>query len=136
MEQITKVLRELRNENRRTQEYVANKIGISQSQYNKIERGDKPLEFNTLVAICKIFNVEPKKVFAEIFDNGNAKAPTIIDASYGKTKQNPEESTYYQRMATHFEEKFLSVYRQYIELCSKHGVEPPANSVQPISIAS
>ncbi|MBA3829030.1 MAG: helix-turn-helix transcriptional regulator [Taibaiella sp.] len=43
MKNITTVLRELRSERRRTQEYMASKLGISQSQYNKIEKGEKPL---------------------------------------------------------------------------------------------
>lgn len=50
-------LRELRNSQKLSQQELANLLGISKSSVNMYERGEREPGLNTLVAICKFFNV-------------------------------------------------------------------------------
>ncbi|OJW83618.1 MAG: hypothetical protein BGO69_04795 [Bacteroidetes bacterium 46-16] len=128
MAKITNVLRDLREKHRKTQESMGAKLGISQSQYNKIEKGEKPLEFNMLVAIARIFNIEAKQLFAAIFeeDENANKRIVVFDGTVSNKK---DEDNHYKKMADYFEEKFLNTYRLYIELQNRYNIEMPMNAV-------
>lgn len=59
-----------------SQEYVAFKLGISQSAYAKIELGITKLNLNRLEKICKIFNIH----YFELIDRqGSFKFPDEIN---------------------------------------------------------
>lgn len=56
-------IKSLRNEKGITQEYFAEKIGISPRSVSFIENGKNYPVPETLAAICQILNVEPYKLF-------------------------------------------------------------------------
>jgi transcriptional regulator with XRE-family HTH domain len=73
-----KTVRELQNY---TQDYVAEKLGITQSAYSKIERDEVDITFSKLQKICEvlsvsladIINLEAKNIIANNkFDNNSA----------------------------------------------------------------
>ncbi|MDP2237037.1 MAG: helix-turn-helix transcriptional regulator [Bacteroidales bacterium] len=51
-----KRMRELRNF---SQEYVANQLNISQSNYSRIENGSIKLDIGRLIKLAKLFQVKP-----------------------------------------------------------------------------
>lgn len=61
-----KKLRELRDF---TQEYVANEIGLDQSAYSRLEKGETKITFDRLSKIAKVLNVEPEGIYS--FDESN-----------------------------------------------------------------
>ena len=50
-------VRELREDNDYTQQYVADKIGITQRKYSYIETGTQQLTAEILVALSTLYNV-------------------------------------------------------------------------------
>lgn len=56
-----KKLRELRNY---TQEYVADRIGLDQSAYSRLEKGDTKITFDRLTKIAEVLEVEPEDIDA------------------------------------------------------------------------
>lgn len=122
MKKITTVLRTLREQHRKTQDYMASRLQISQSQYNKIEKGDKPLDFDTLSQISKIFNINPKQLFQAIYEEDHQLPVVVTDTS---TVQNQmiSQDAYYKKMAIYFERKFLKTYRMYIEILNKYSID-------------
>lgn len=57
MTPIKNRLRELREDNNYTQQYVADKIGITQRKYSYIETGTQQLNAETLVPLAKFYDV-------------------------------------------------------------------------------
>lgn len=57
MEPIQNRLRDLREDHDYTQQYVAEKIGITQRKYSYIETGIQPLTAEVLVPLAKFYNV-------------------------------------------------------------------------------
>lgn len=52
---------------RRTQSEVADKVGISQKQLSKLERGQCGPSFKTAIAISKFYNKEIEVLFPDIY---------------------------------------------------------------------
>jgi transcriptional regulator with XRE-family HTH domain len=123
MRKITNVLRELRDQNRRTQEYMASRLGISQSQYNKIEKGDKPLDFDLLANMAKIFNISPKQLYQAIYEEETPRQVHHVTHATPAEEAGESQDTYYRKMASYFEKKFLKTYRMYIEIVNKYQVD-------------
>lgn len=61
IEEKIKNFRELKN---LTQEYVAEKLGISQAAYSKIESGATKLSYSKIIDIAKIFDVQVEELLA------------------------------------------------------------------------
>jgi transcriptional regulator with XRE-family HTH domain len=57
-DQILVKIRRIRLEKSFSQEYVANELGITQSQYGKIENGLVKLSYERLQSIAKILETE------------------------------------------------------------------------------
>lgn len=53
----------IRQEKNYTQEYMADKLCISQSQYCKKENGTQKFSFEEIVKISRILNIELKDLF-------------------------------------------------------------------------
>ena len=49
-----KVLRELHDY---TQEYVADKVGLSQAAYGNLERGSSEISIKNLINVCKVYSI-------------------------------------------------------------------------------
>jgi transcriptional regulator with XRE-family HTH domain len=54
LQKILVKIRKIRNENSLSQEFMANELGISQSQYGKIENGKVTLSFERLQKIATL----------------------------------------------------------------------------------
>lgn len=50
-------MRGLREDNDFTQEYVASKLGTSQTMYARYERGANELPLHHLIALCELYHV-------------------------------------------------------------------------------
>ena len=50
-------IRNLREDNDFTQEYVAHYLGTSQTMYARYERGANELPIHHLISLCKLYNV-------------------------------------------------------------------------------
>lgn len=50
-------IRDLREDNDYTQEYVAHYLGTSQTMYARYERGTNELPIRHLLSLCKLYNV-------------------------------------------------------------------------------
>lgn len=61
IEEKIKNFRELKNF---TQEYMAEKLGISQAAYSKIESGATKLSYSKVVDIAKVFEVQVEELLA------------------------------------------------------------------------
>lgn len=61
IEEKIKNLRELKNF---TQEYMAEKLGITQAAYSKMENGTNKISYAKIVDISNIFGVKPEELLA------------------------------------------------------------------------
>jgi len=52
-----KRIKDLREDNDLTQEYVASYLGTSQTMYARYERGANELPIHHLINLCKLYNV-------------------------------------------------------------------------------
>jgi len=52
-----KIMRDLREDNDKTQKEVAEAIGTSQTMYARYERGANELPIRHLISLCKFYNV-------------------------------------------------------------------------------
>ena len=50
-------IRDLREDSDFTQEYVASKLGTSQTMYARYERGANELPVHHLITLCELYNV-------------------------------------------------------------------------------
>lgn len=69
-------LKELRFKNKYTQKFVAEFLGLTQRQYQYCEQGHIPSEYNIIIKICKLYDIDANELFGiwkEI------KYPNIID---------------------------------------------------------
>ncbi|WP_138304880.1 MULTISPECIES: helix-turn-helix transcriptional regulator [Eubacteriales] len=51
------IIRELREDNDKTQQEIANYLGTSQTMYARYERGANELPLRHLISLCKYYNV-------------------------------------------------------------------------------
>ena len=54
---FSKTIKELREQNNYTQNFVAKKLGIRQSSYNKYETGKSRPEYENLVKLAQLYDV-------------------------------------------------------------------------------
>lgn len=80
-------VRELREDNDYTQQYVADKIGITQRKYSYIETGTQQLTAEILVALSTLYNVSVDYLLKQ---TGHAAA--LPRAPPPQIKQNPAPS--------------------------------------------
>ena len=55
--EYTKRIRDLREDNDKTQEQIAKYLGTSQTMYARYERGANELPIRHLIKLCKYYNV-------------------------------------------------------------------------------
>ena len=53
------IIKEERRKQRMTQEEIAKRLGLSQTHYSKIERGETKMLVDDLIRICKILGIRP-----------------------------------------------------------------------------
>jgi len=79
MENYIQNIKKIREDKGLSQEYMAMKLGISQSTYTKVERGEVNLYVDRLLKIVKILDVGLAKVFDE--ENQNVFNVNSYDSS-------------------------------------------------------
>jgi transcriptional regulator with XRE-family HTH domain len=57
MEKYMQRLRNLREDNDKTQQEIADMLGISQTMYARYERGANPLPMRHFITLCKYYRV-------------------------------------------------------------------------------
>lgn len=65
MESICKNIRVIREIKGLSQEYMSLKLGISQSAYAKLERGETKMTVSRLRAICQLLEIDISQLFRE-----------------------------------------------------------------------
>ncbi|MGJ1417597.1 helix-turn-helix domain-containing protein [Sphingobacterium multivorum] len=58
-------LKILRDENAWSQDFVADRIGMSQAAYSKLESGQTKLTFDRAIQLAKVYEVEPEYFFSD-----------------------------------------------------------------------
>ena len=81
-----KLYREKRNF---SQDFVAERIGITQPLYNKIENGSREMTINTLVKITKILDISMDSLFAKA-ENTDTITKNILALLKGKSQSDLE----------------------------------------------
>ena len=60
---VTKNLKEARITNAMTQKEVAQSLNMSQQQYSRFENGKYELNYQQIVALCKLLDITPNDLF-------------------------------------------------------------------------
>ena len=60
---VTKNLKEAKITNAMTQKEVAQSLNMSQQQYSRFENGKYELNYQQIVALCKLLNITPNDLF-------------------------------------------------------------------------
>lgn len=63
---LGEVLKKHRNENKMTQEFVAETIGVSRQAVSKWESGKSDPSTSNMVALAKLFGISPEELLKEI----------------------------------------------------------------------
>jgi len=88
-------LRELKN---LTQTHVAEKLGVSQSAYSKIELGESEVTFNRLEKISEVLEMKPEEVIAfnesMVFDVMNNQNGGNVFGDINNTVSDTERQLY------------------------------------------
>lgn len=66
-------IRQERERRKWTQEYVAQKTGITQTMLQKIETGQRKPSYNVLVKLEDLFNLNHRQLFAVVDDTPNSQ---------------------------------------------------------------
>ena len=121
MEQVIRNIKRIREFRDLTQERVADKLGISQSQYHRIESGDAKITKDIVIKIAEIFDVEPEMLYN--FDEGNVfRAETIsqsINHNSGQVSFYPIDGKLeklYEDKITFLEEKIKALEKENASL--------------------
>lgn len=62
MEAYVKALRDLREDNDKTQSEIAEVLGTSQTMYSRYERGANEMPIRHLITLCRFYNVSADDV--------------------------------------------------------------------------
>ena len=54
---------ELRKQNKYTQKYIAQNIGVTTRVYQYCESGHIPSSYNTIIKLCQFFNIDANELF-------------------------------------------------------------------------
>lgn len=60
MKYFTERLKEIRAQNKKTQEDIGNVLGITKQQYQLYESGKRELPIHHLIPLCEFYNVSPE----------------------------------------------------------------------------
>ncbi|HAF32960.1 helix-turn-helix domain-containing protein [Sphingobacterium sp. UBA7038] len=58
-------LKIIRDENNWSQDFVAEKLGMSQAAYSKLESGQTKLTFDRAIQLSKVYDIEPEYFFSD-----------------------------------------------------------------------
>lgn len=91
VEEKIRNIRELKN---LTQEYMAEKLGITQAGYSKIENGSTVLTYAKLIQISKILDINIEDIIAfdsqKYFSNLNGNGKHVVNGNASLTPENAD----------------------------------------------
>lgn len=86
-QQIAKAIREAREAADYTQEHVSEELGMSTSNYSKIERGVNALRMETAIQLCRLYGIG----MDELIGNRSDSAGMVQEESAKYGRQVPEQ---------------------------------------------
>lgn len=76
---------ELRKQNKYTQKFVAEKLGLTKRQYGYLEYGNFTCDYYHIIELCKLYNVSADYLFGIEY---NLKFPTtLVDSDFNEIKE-------------------------------------------------
>ena len=69
-------IKEIRKSKKLSQEQIAKKIGMEQTQYSRYERGENEIKVNVLIELCKALEVSADYLL-ELTDNPEPNRATV-----------------------------------------------------------
>lgn len=118
--QISKTLYALRAVNKMSSKEVAHKLGISQSQYSKLETGEKEISLQKLEKIAAVFNMDLEELLRLILkNNGTYKHPPSISV---QNIQLADEAASMVDLEHIFQPKIVEIYRTYLNVLNENNI--------------
>ena len=62
MKHFTHQLREIRTQNKKSQEDIGNVLGITKQQYQLYESGKREIKVNQIIKLCEYYNISPEYI--------------------------------------------------------------------------
>ena len=62
MKYFTQRLKEIRTQNKKTQEEIGNVLGITKQQYQLYESGKREIKVNQIITLCQYYNISPEYI--------------------------------------------------------------------------
>lgn len=62
MKKFTQQLKEIRTQNKKTQEEIGNVLGITKQQYQLYESGKREIKVNQIITLCQYYNISPEYI--------------------------------------------------------------------------
>jgi len=59
---FTQRLKEIRTQNKKTQEEIGNVLGITKQQYQLYESGKREIKVNQIITLCQYYNISPEYI--------------------------------------------------------------------------
>jgi transcriptional regulator with XRE-family HTH domain len=115
------IIRLKRIERKLSQELIADKIGISQSNYSKLENGEKSFSVSELSVICEILEVSP----LDVLDFSNKEQIFINSSNSGNHNStiNMSETELKSIINQIVDEKFKNINDLIIKLFNNKSNE-------------
>ncbi|WP_274421400.1 helix-turn-helix domain-containing protein [Blautia sp. XA-2221] len=102
---IGQKIKEIRNKRDLKQEYVAEKLGVSNGHYSNIENGRKTCTLQTLIQLCEILDTTPNELLSDCIPLNDKDKKTFIIEMQRSLSSNEREFLY----------AFQSVMDKYLE---------------------
>jgi len=123
MQNASRILSAVRLHLRYSQEFVASRLSISQSQYNKIETGSKELPLSKFIALAAVFQVSPS-ILLEALIMGIEKPDSAVrklisninNRSWDEVPPAAQTADEEARIAAYLSEKMYALAREYVRL--------------------
>ena len=55
-------IKEIRTQNKKTQEEIGNVLGITKQQYQLYESGKREIKVNQIITLCQYYNISPEYI--------------------------------------------------------------------------
>ena len=104
--QIASKIRKVRELKGISQEYMANKLGVTQAAYSKYEKDDKYVNFEKLAGIAELLEIDPFKLISfdenNIFNSNHQQGGTA-NVLYNNCSEN--EKKLYEEQISHLKKE-------------------------------
>ncbi len=62
MKPFIQQIKEIRTQNKKTQEEIGNVLGITKQQYQLYESGKREIKVNQIITLCQYYNISPEYI--------------------------------------------------------------------------